>query len=242
MRYIRQMNQCSIPGCKRPSKTRGWCAAHYERWRKNGNPAASGKGNSKRNVSVTLACETCGSRYHPWKGRETTSRTCSRRCNAGVSAKENAHQESDFDRLTELSDGCWNWKGTTREDGYGEFFIAGKRYRAHRYAYERAYGAIAEGLFICHRCDNRACVRPDHLFCGTQLDNMQDMSAKGRHGGPNLRGEAHPGAKITALIAEKIRSDPRVAKAVAAEHQISTSTVWAIRSGRLWRQSLPPMA
>jgi hypothetical protein len=71
---------------------------------------------------------------------------------------------------------------------------------------------------------------------------MQDMSAKGRHGGPNLRGEAHPGAKITALIAEKIRSDPRVAKAVAAEHQISTSTVWAIRSGRLWRQSLPPMA
>ncbi len=225
---------CSIPGCSKAARSRGWCRAHYERWRRNGSPTARGRGNSKRNTAVRLLCETCGSGYHPWAGRETTSRTCSRQCNGQISKQGNSYQSSDFDRLIDQSDGCWIWKGPLREDGYGEFFIAGRRFRAHRYSFERQYGPIPLGLFVCHRCDNPSCVNPDHLFAGTQRENMQDMAAKGRHGGPDLRGEAHPMARITREVAQAIRVDLRPAKDVSAQYGVSKSLVWAIRSGRLW--------
>lgn len=70
-------------------------------------------------------------------------------------------------------------------DGYGDFSVGSKaNYKnvaAHRVAYELTYGPIPEGLSVLHHCDNPACPRPDHLFTGTQLDNMRDMIAKGRH-------------------------------------------------------------
>ncbi|MFA6325045.1 MAG: HNH endonuclease [Candidatus Paceibacterota bacterium] len=75
---------------------------------------------------------------------------------------------------------CWNWLGSKSSKGYGRFKIKGKLYSPHRISYELINGPIPKGMFICHKCDNPACVNPGHLFLGTQSDNMKDCFKKGR--------------------------------------------------------------
>lgn len=89
-----------------------------------------------------------------------------------------------FDAKVDRSnpDGCWEWTGALNKNGYGKF--KERSYvlvQSHRFAYQRAHGAIPTGMMVCHHCDNPRCVRPDHLFAGTALDNVRDMLAKGRH-------------------------------------------------------------
>lgn len=79
--------------------------------------------------------------------------------------------------------GCWEWLGGLAHNGYGQIGLAkgaGSPIRAHRYSYELHFGAISEGLLVLHRCDNRSCVNPTHLWLGTVTDNARDAWKKGR--------------------------------------------------------------
>lgn len=80
-------------------------------------------------------------------------------------------------------DGCWEWSGYLTSTGYGSIMQDYKNIKAHRLSWEIHYGLIPEGMLICHKCDNRKCVRPDHLFLGTFLLNHHDALSKGRNKG-----------------------------------------------------------
>jgi len=102
-------------------------------------------------------------------------------------------------------DNCWIWNGGvfSKDKPYAKFYHRGKLVKASRYAYRLYKGRIPKGLDVLHKCDNPLCVNPNHLFLGTQLDNMRDMIRKGRK--RVVVGEAHPNAKLTDEDVAEIR-------------------------------------
>jgi predicted XRE-type DNA-binding protein len=106
----------------------------------------------------------------------------------------------EFWMRVKKTDSCWLWTSDRSPDGYGKFRFQGKTWRSHRLSYVLMKGPINDGLLVCHTCDTPLCVRPDHLFLGTVLDNNRDCAAKGHRKG--IRNNA----KITQAIADEIRA------------------------------------
>ena len=142
------------------------------------------------------------------------------------------HPDEFWSRV-EKSDTCWNWTGAKNEHGYGIIcFGNGSRVkfkRAHRIVWSWVNGPIDAGMVICHKCDNPACVRLDHLFVGTKADNSADMAAKGRstHGVKNARHKlTEDDVKAIVLLAQDIPQ-----KDVAKRFGVSDSVVSMIVRG-----------
>jgi hypothetical protein len=132
-------------------------------------------------------------------------------------------------------DECWPWMGS-RVPGreYGMFGIGPKNFRSHRVAFELTFGKIADGMDICHHCDNPPCCNPAHLFEGTAADNMADRDAKGRC----QEGERHVRAKLTKEACLAIKADPGRPRDVARRFGISVRTVGRLRRDETWKRVL----
>ena len=143
-----------------------------------------------------------------------------------------AQRKKTFDeQVIKSDDGHWYWTGRKDKDGYGKFRVDGKDNRAHRIAWERVNGPMPEGMQALHNCDTPPCVRPDHVFPGTNLDNMRDKMAKGRWWSRYVRPSRR---KIDFEIARQIRAAAGTQIHIADQFGVSQQLVSRIRAGRAW--------
>lgn len=203
------------------------------------------------NISLTKyfekKCPTCGTIF---KKRAVH---CSNKCR-GVSIQgvqkdyivklKNLTEEQHTFRLKESFEnnvikgpGCWDFNGKTRTDGYAALEYKGRRMLVHRASWLIHYGVIPDGIFVLHKCDNRKCSNPDHLFLGTQKDNIFDMVSKGRNryvSGEKIvqsKLKTEQVIKIKKLLAQNISN-----KKIAESFNINHCTVSDIKNNKTWKQ------
>ena len=147
--------------------------------------------------------------------------------------KRHGSLEERFWRYVHKTDGCWLWTGTLGGKGYGSIRASGngsgrRMLYAHRVAYELQCGPVPDGMYVCHHCDNPLCVRGDHLFVGTQADNLRDMCTKGR-----------ARTKLTeqdvAIIRQRYATEKGSQQQLASEFGVTQRTVAYVVSYRTWR-------
>lgn len=133
---------------------------------------------------------------------------------------------------------CIEWQGAKSTAGYGQKRLNGKTVYVHRLAYIEAHGEIPKGLVVRHTCDNPACYNVDHLIIGTQKQNMQDCSERGRvNKAIKATGEAQGLSKLTEVSVKYIRESNLSGSKLAKELGVSRSTVNRVRSGKTWRNT-----
>jgi hypothetical protein len=144
---------------------------------------------------------------------------------------QGAHFEAKW--IPEPNSGCHLWLASVNKGGYGRF---GSHVLAHRYAWEQINGPIPDGMLVCHKCDNPACVNVDHMFLGTHLDNANDRDAKNRR--IALFGERHGRAKLTVDEVKEIRhlieTGVLTSWTASKKFGINHKTVSDIVSHKLW--------
>ena len=141
-----------------------------------------------------------------------------------------------FGEMVRKTDTCWLWTGSCDRDGYGRFWSNKFNVSAHRYSYQIHYGFIPDGLFVLHSCDTPACVNPDHLWLGTNQDNMDDMVNKGRC--IRAKGENSGNAKMTINQVRSIREKHKrkiTYKELANEYGVTKQNIGAVVNRKTWR-------
>ena len=141
--------------------------------------------------------------------------------------------------------GCWVFMGATNDFGYGIVGTGGRgapNDRAHRITYRHFCGEIPSGMFVCHRCDVPSCCNPDHLFLGTNQDNVRDMISKGRNSppprNPHVVGSVHPGSKLTEEQVIQIREAYRRGakqKDLAQQYEVAHQTISKVVNNRRFK-------
>lgn len=160
---------CSVENCSEKRNSRGLCTRHYQQHRKTVGfeplPKDKPKTCEVQNCSkLSWARGLCGSHYQAWRREVKPKRQLPFR-------ERHMDPDKSFQNRTEWQGECLVWTGYLQSDGYGQMRINGKGKRAHRYAWERIYGEIPQGMVIDHICHNRSCVNVDHLRLATRGQN-----------------------------------------------------------------------
>lgn len=192
---------------------------------------------SRQSIKVLRNCKICSKEFVPRTRpnmKPTHGLFCSRTC--AIIFRDGGTLKERFLKLVgdKEPNGCIIWKGT-RIGANGHGIIARKL--AHRLAYEYAFGSIPDGLYVLHKCDNPPCVNPEHLFAGTQKDNMYDMIAKKRSTTVGVKGEENKTAKLTTenVIEIRRRVDAgELQDVVRKDFGISTVHIWRIVNRLRW--------
>jgi hypothetical protein len=154
-------------------------------------------------------------------------------CPTGINAGKSGLEI--FNSSFEKTDGCWNWSKKLGSNKYGMFCFRGKHHLAHRLSLYLHTSQDINGLLVCHKCDNRKCVNPEHLFVGSQSDNLQDAKLKGR-----LKPASGPNSGKTDLSLENVvtifqmRASGMLFKDIAATFNTHQNCISRIVSGKRW--------
>lgn len=175
-------------------------------------------------------CATCGTIFrYPVRPGGNRGIYCSRRCAQGGDIR------SRMKAKTQVGDGldaCWLWQGRPKGGGYGSIYFEGVNWAAHRLAWVLAVGELPQGKVVCHRCDNRLCVNPAHLWLGDPKDNMVDRNAKGRQ----ARGERAGRAKLSNEVVMRLRTaSPAEVRGIRRNLNVTRQVVLAAITGRSWK-------
>lgn len=168
----------------------------------------------------TPTCKGCGKAFGKQSKRQTH---CSLRC--ALKSRLSLNSET----------GCLEWSGGLSSTGYGRVGFLGNIYYCHRVSYEMHKGPIPDGLIACHKCDNPKCCNPEHLFLGTQADNMRDMGRKGRQWTVPPLGESHNRAKLSEADVRYIRSCGLSAQRIAELYRMSPRTIYRVLNRETWK-------
>lgn len=155
-----------------------------------------------------------------------------------------ALKASDVDTRTEnvfwsnvqinfIGNACWSWLSVLTENGYGRFAVGRTKYSAHRVSYALCYGFVEASDYVCHKCDNPQCVRPDHLFIGDAQTNMDDKVRKNRQ----PRGVQIKLARLDDTKALEIFRSPLSHRKLAKLYGVAPTTIRQIKNGQTWRHA-----
>ena len=150
-----------------------------------------------------------------------------------------SYTERFNEKLVKRLNGCWEWTAGLNYDGYGCFCYNGNSRPAHRFSYTLHVGIIPEEIMVLHKCNNRKCVNPEHLYLGNNSNNMMDCVASGNFHSPfSIVGEDHPGTtKLTNndVISIKCLLRDGVQQILIADmYNIDRSNISRINTGKIW--------